>query len=118
MWIEAETYIGPCRRETPRLRLIERRRRSRTAARAPSLKALLRQLHANAMDLTDHSKRRRFRLLLAATIGAARRTGAAAAAEHLAALERAAPEHLLGDPRIVPAMEAHLAAAFSATPQA
>ena len=113
MWIECDTYIGPCRRGGKKLRLLDRRHGD-TADRTPSLAALLRQLRANAMDLSDPNHRRRFKLRLTATIQLARRSQQNAMALELTKLDGFATERTLADRRAVQMIEQSLerAAAF------
>ncbi|MDX2235529.1 MAG: hypothetical protein NW200_13615 [Hyphomonadaceae bacterium] len=117
MWIETDQYIGPCRRGGEKgFRLINRRR-FRGGDRTPSIHALFRQLHANAMDLSDPLKRRRFKLRLAATIGVAQRARLHAVAAQLELLDRRMTETALADPRAATAIEQILSAALAALPQ-
>ena len=88
MWIECDTYIGPCRRGGKKLRLLDRRHGD-SGERTPSVAALLRQLRANAMDLSDPNHRRRFKLRLTATIQLAHRSQQNAVAMELTRLDNA-----------------------------
>lgn len=115
MWIETDTYIGPCRRQGRKLRLFNRRRGD-DASRDPSVASLIRQLRANAQDLTDDVKRRRFKLRLTATIGLARQNRFRKTAEILEQLDRQAPEQALTDPRALILIERALTAAAEALP--
>lgn len=111
MWIETDSYIGPCRRGGgSKFRLLNRRRLM-GGDRDPSLQTLLRQLHSNAMDLTDETKRRRFKLLLAATIGVADRGRLAACAQKLTQLDAAMTDHALQAPGAATVIETFLEAA-------
>ena len=113
MWIECDTYIGPCRRGGKKLRLLDRRHGD-TGDRTPSLAALLRQLRANAMDLSDPNHRRRFKLRLTATIQLAHRSQQNAVAMELTRLDNAMTDRALADRQSFRAIEQTLerAAAF------
>lgn len=115
MWIETDTYIGPCRRGGSKFRLFDRRRLT-GGDRDPSLQALLRQLRANAMDLTDEVKRRRFKLRLAATIGVAERARLPACAAALTRLDQAMSEQALARPGAATIIESMLETAAAAAP--
>lgn len=116
MWIETDTYIGPCRRQGGKGRLLNRRKAS-LAARDPSLVALVRQLRAASLDLTCPEKRRHFQLLLAATIGVARRTQANAAAVRLEQLQRTLSDRQLAAPGASSLIEPQLQAILGLVPQ-
>lgn len=118
MWIETDTYIGPCRRGDGRRgkRLFDRRRLN-ASDRDPSLQSLLRQLRTGAQNLDDAAHRNRFRLRLKATIGVARRQQANAAAGHLDRLDVSMTDAALADRRNVQAIERYLDAALAALPQ-
>ena len=113
MWIDTEDYIGPCRRGGRKLRLLDRRHGDQ-AGRDPSLAALMRQLRANALDLSDAVQRVRFKLRLSATIALARRTQQNAAAQHLARLDAAMDDRALRDPRSAEVIERLLEMASAA----
>lgn len=119
MWIESDTYIGPCRRGgavRTGFRLFNRRRRA-AGDRDPSLQALLRQLRANALDLSGDLQRRRFKLRLTATIGVARRAQQNAAAQVLERLDRAMTESALAEARSVTVIEQLIEQAAATLPQ-
>ena len=107
MWIECDTYIGPCRRGGKKLRLLDRRHGD-ASGRDPSVLALLRQLRTNAMDLSDPDQRRRFKLRLAATIQLARRTQQNAIAIELTKLDTMVSDRALADRRSGPMIEQSL----------
>jgi hypothetical protein len=116
MWIETDTYIGPCRRGGDRkLRLFDRRRWD-GGSRDPSLGQLVRQLRAAAQDLTEEDSRRRFRLRLAATIDMAKRQNLEAVADPLARL-LSLTDSALSDSRNATAVEQYLLGAYEALPQ-
>lgn len=97
MWIESDTYIGPCRRGGgKKLRLLDRRHGD-AGDRTPSVASLLRQLRAGAMDLSDPNNRRRFKLRLTATIQLARRTQQNAVAVELSKLDAVMTERAMTD---------------------
>lgn len=119
MWIETDTYIGPCRRTglaRKPFRLFNRRHGD-AGDRMPSLPSLLRQLRANAQNLTEELDRRRFRLRLKATIDLARRLQANATAVQLEKLNKAMTDAALMDRRSVPVIETFLEAASAALPR-
>lgn len=113
MWIETDHYIGPCRRGERKLRLLNRRHADE-ADRDPSIQALLRQLRANAQDLSDPNHRRRFKLRLSATIALARRVQQNAVALQLVKLDGAMDDRALASPRSVEVIERALQAAVAA----
>lgn len=114
MWIETETYIGPCRRGGVRkLRLFDRRH-ANVADRDPSLATLLRQLRAHAQNLSDESARHRFKLRLHATIDVAHRAQANVIAAQLKKMDAALSETALAEPRSLPVIEHLLDAAVAA----
>ena len=115
MWIECDTYIGPCRRGGKKLRLLDRRHGD-TGDRTPSVAALLRQLRANSMDLSDPNHRRRFKLRLIATIQLARRNQQNAAALELSRLDAAMTDQALADRRSTPVIEQALERASAHLP--
>jgi hypothetical protein len=117
MWIETESYIGPCRRQgrERKMRLFDRRRFD-GSDRDPSLSALLRQLRSHAQNLRDETQRRRFKLRLAATIGVARRAQANVVAAQLEKLDAAVSEAALAEPRSVAIIEHILDACSAALP--
>ncbi len=116
MWIETDNYIGPCRRGGKKLRLLDRRHVN-VADRDPSLQALLRQLRANAQDLSDPAQRKRFKLRLSAAIALARRVQQNAAALQLVKLDGAMDDRALADPRSIEVIERLLQIAGEAVPQ-
>ena len=114
MWIETETYIGPCRRgEVRKLRLFDRRH-GNSADRDPSLATLLRQLRAHAQNLSDDKTRHRFKLRLRATVEVAHRAQSNVIAAQLKKLDAAMSEAALADPRSLPVIEHLLDAAVAA----
>lgn len=117
MWIESDTYIGPCRRAGKKLRLFNRRRADETA-NDPSIQSLLRQLRSNAQDLTDETKRRRFKLRLRATIDLANRQRLRQTANILSKMDAETPEQSLTDPRAGLIIDRALMAATSSLPVA
>lgn len=116
MWIETDNYIGPCRRGDRKLRLLDRRH-ANAGDRDPSLAALLRQLRANAQDLSDPAQRKRFKLRLSATIALARRIHQNAAALQLVKLDGAMDDRALADRRSVDIIERLLQSASETIPQ-
>ena len=115
MWIECDTYIGPCRRGGKKLRLLDRRYVD-ASDRTPSVAALLRQLRANAMDLSDPNHRRRFKLRLTATIQLARRAQQNAVALELTKLDTIMTDRALADRRSFPVIEQALERAAASLP--
>lgn len=116
MWVDTDSYIGPCRRGGRKLRLLDRRHGDE-ADRDPSLAALLRQLRANAQDLSDPAQRKRFKLRLSATIAVARRLRQNEAALHLAKLDGALDDSALAGRRAVEIIEHLLRLASGAISQ-
>ena len=115
MWIETDNYIGPCRRGGKKLRLLDRRHVD-VSDRDPSLASLLRQLRANAQDLSTPVHRKRFKLRLSATIAQARRVQQNAAALQLVKLDGALDERALSNPRSIELIERVLQAAGATLP--
>lgn len=113
MWVDTKSYIGPCRRSGRKLRLLDRRHGDHTD-RDPSLAALMRQLRANAQDLSDPVQRKRFKLRLTATIAVARRVQQNEAALHLAKLDGALDDNALAQPRAAAVIERLLEMASAA----
>ena len=116
MWIETDNYIGPCRRGDKKLRLLDRRHVIATE-RDPSVPSLLRQLRANAQDLSDPAQRKRFKLRLSATIALARRVQQNAVALQLVKLDGALDDRALADRRSIEVIERLLQAASASLPE-
>lgn len=75
LWIDNESYVGPCRRQRrQRFRLFNRRARGDWAD-APSTEKLLRQLRMINLALVEAAEQRRFRLRLQAALNLAAARG-------------------------------------------
>ena len=83
IWVNAQDYVGWCRRQVARGKRFIERRRASTSADPPALATLLRQLRVTDLTYCDKAAQQQYRIRLAAAASLAREAGHLACSQEL-----------------------------------